>query len=178
MNNETATADQQGLQSYQYIDQYSSYPVDAQGNGQTTNSSQYQPMLIFPQYLLDQNLDTKVGGSRGSWTAEEDNQLKNAISQLGTKKWHEIAKFVPTRTSKQCRERWLNCLDPNIKKGGFAPWEDNIIIEKQKEIGNHWSKIAKFLPGRSSGSIKNRWYSGLRSYHPNSQLPALTISQE
>ena len=103
--------------------------------------------------------------TRGSWTQAEDDLLVSAVAQLGPKKWTDIAKFVPSRTSKQCRERWFNRLCPELKHEPFEPWEDRIILEKQKEIGNRWSVIAKQLPGRSSNAIKNRWYSGLKGQH-------------
>ena len=123
--------------------------------------------------ILFRNHATTKNGSqpneftaRGAWTQQEDEQLMAAVSQLGPKKWIDIAKFVPTRTSKQCRERWHHRLDPQIKHEPFEPWEDRVIIEKQQEIGNRWSVIAQQLPGRSASAIKNRWYSGLRSHHP------------
>ena len=103
--------------------------------------------------------------ARGTWTQQEDEQLTNAVHQLGTKKWTDIAKFVPTRTSKQCRERWFHRLDPSIRRDPFEPWEDQIIIEKQKEIGNRWAIIAQQIPGRSPSAVKNRWYSGLKNHH-------------
>ena len=78
----------------------------------------------------------------------------------------DIAKFVPSRTSKQCRERWVQRLAPSIKHEPFEPWEDKLIIEKQAEIGNRWSVIAQSLPGRASCAIKNRWYSALRNQRP------------
>ena len=31
------------------------------------------------------------------------------------------------------------------------------MLRKQKELGNHWSEIAKFLPGRPEIMIKNRF---------------------
>ena len=85
------------------------------------------------------------------------------VHQLGPKKWTDIARFVPTRTSKQCRERWHHCLDPQIRHEPFEPWEDQLILEKQREIGNKWSIIAQQLPGRSPASVKNRWYSSLKT---------------
>ena len=103
--------------------------------------------------------------ARGTWTQQEDEQLTSAVRQLGTKKWTDIAKFVPTRTSKQCRERWFHRLDPNIRRDPFEPWEDQIIIEKQKEIGNKWAIIAQQIPGRTPSAVKNRWYSGLKNHH-------------
>ena len=101
--------------------------------------------------------------NRGCWTQQEDDQLMSAVEQLGSKKWTDIARFVPSRTSKQCRERWFNRLRPDLKHEPFEPWEDHLIIQKQKEIGNKWSVIAQLLPGRSPGAIKNRWYSGLKT---------------
>jgi hypothetical protein len=38
-----------------------------------------------------------------------------------------------------------------------------MITEKQKQLGNRWATIARLLPGRSAGSVKNRWYSGLNA---------------
>ena len=91
--------------------------------------------------------------------------MLSAVHQLGPKKWVDIAKFVPTRTSKQCRERWFHRLDPEIRHEPFEPWEDQIIITKQREIGNKWATIAQELQGRSPSAVKNRWYSGLKNYH-------------
>ena len=101
--------------------------------------------------------------ARGSWSPEEDDLLKTGIKQFGPKKWSDVARFVPTRTAKQCRERWFNRLSPELKHGPFEAWEDKIILEKQKDIGKKWSVIAQLLPGRSPGAIKNRWYSGLKT---------------
>ena len=103
--------------------------------------------------------------TRGSWTQVEDDLLMGAVQQFGPKKWTEVAKMVPTRTSKQCRERWFNRLSPELKHDPFEPWEDEIILQRQKEIGNRWSLIARQLPGRSPNAIKNRWYSGLKGQH-------------
>lgn len=129
-----------------------------------------QQMQIFQLASADANLSMQHATGRGVWSQQEDELLTRAVMQLGPKKWQDISRFVPTRTSKQCRERWFNCLNPNNKHGAFEPWEDQIIIEKQKEIGNRWASIAHLLPGRSSGAVKNRWYSGLKSYHPSASM--------
>lgn len=50
--------------------------------------------------------------------------------------------------SVQCRERWLNHLDPNLKKGEWSKEEDAILLEAQAKWGNAWTRIAELLPGR------------------------------
>jgi hypothetical protein len=82
---------------------------------------------------------------------------------LGPLKWIDVALFVPTRSPKQCRERWNNRLAPTLRRDAFEAWEDKLIIDKQKELGNRWALIAQNLPGRSPGAVKNRWYAGLRA---------------
>ena len=39
----------------------------------------------------------------------------------GNIKWSVIAAQLPGRIGKQCRERWFNHLDPDIKKGDWTP---------------------------------------------------------
>jgi hypothetical protein len=115
-------------------------------------------------YLLVQSAQKPPDqGVRGTWTHQENNLLIQAVTQLGTAKWMEIAKFVPTRTPKQCRERWFNRLAPWLRKGAFEPWEDEVIRTKQAQLGNRWAVIAQSLVGRSAVAVKNRWYSRLRT---------------
>lgn len=155
-------------------------PNDQQLQYDQLTQAQLQQLQLMTQYgAIDPAQYQALNmNSRGAWTQQEDEMLKSAIAHLGAKKWQDICKFVPTRTSKQCRERWFNCLDPNIKHGAFEPWEDQIIIEKQKELGNHWSAIARCLPGRSPGSVKNRWYSGLRSFHQTAMQIPVSLPNE
>ncbi len=63
--------------------------------------------------------------------------------------WHNIAAKVKGRSAKQCRERWVNHLQPNLKKGNWTEEEHALIVSLQEELGNQWSKIASNLEGKS-----------------------------
>jgi len=53
-------------------------------------------------------------------------------------------------------------LNPEIKKKGWSPEEDKLILDLHAQYGNHWSKIAVFLPGRTDNHIKNHYNATLK----------------
>lgn len=56
----------------------------------------------------------------------------------------------------------MNQLNPTLKKKNWSPEEDKIILQAHAELGNKWSAIAQWLPGRTDNSVKNRFNSTLR----------------
>ncbi|GLD96083.1 hypothetical protein PINS_up004761 [Pythium insidiosum] len=115
---------------------------------------------------------TKVlapGLVKGHWSPHEDELLKRLVAG-GNKNWGEVAAKIPGRTSKQCRERWHNHLDPNIVRGAYTPEEDRIILEAQARLGNRWSVIAAMLPGRTEDAVKIRWKSHCRLWKARKYL--------
>ncbi|EGB10413.1 hypothetical protein AURANDRAFT_23692, partial [Aureococcus anophagefferens] len=95
---------------------------------------------------------------KGAFTEEEDKIIIECMREGGLR-WMQIAERIPGRIGKQCRERWTNHLDPNLKKGGWTREEDAILVEAQQRFGNAWTKIAELLPGRAESAVKNRWNS-------------------
>jgi hypothetical protein len=99
---------------------------------------------------------------RGSWGAVEDGLLSAAVARYGCNQWGAVAAQIPGRNATQCRERWMFRIGPDLNKDPFGKWEDDLIIDTRKALGNRWALIASKLPGRTSCSVKNRWYSVLR----------------
>ena len=63
--------------------------------------------LLLQIYRIDQ-----VTHAHGHWTldmlwarAQEDQELRGVVEQLGAKNWSKIAESMPARTSKSCRLR-------------------------------------------------------------------------
>ncbi|KAI3801452.1 hypothetical protein L1987_29557 [Smallanthus sonchifolius] len=100
---------------------------------------------------------------KGPWTENEDFQLVFYVHMFGDRRWDFIAKVSGLkRTGKSCRLRWVNYLNPGLKRGKLAPHEERLVLELHFKHGNRWSKIARKLPGRTDNEIKNYWRTFLR----------------
>ncbi|GJV04589.1 putative homeodomain-like protein [Tanacetum coccineum] len=105
----------------------------------------------------------KNGVKKGAWSEDEDNKLRAYVQRYGHWNWRLLPKFAGlSRSGKSCRLRWVNYLRPDIKHGNFTKEEEDVIIELHKKIGNKWSEMAAYLPGRSDNEIKNRWHTHLK----------------
>jgi hypothetical protein len=106
------------------------------------------------------------GSRKAKWTHEEDENLRNAILMYGTDSWNRVAMCIPSRTGKQCRERWIGQLAPTVSKETWLPEEDALLFQLHATAGNRWTTLALSLPGRTALSIKNRWHWLMRHTSP------------
>ncbi|KAJ1435268.1 Homeodomain-like protein [Ochromonadaceae sp. CCMP2298] len=109
----------------------------------------------------------RPGLVKGKWTDEEDELLRVVVSE-GYDHWGKVADKMPGRTSKQCRERWANYLDPSLLKTTFSPKEDELLLRLQSGMGNKWACIARQVKGRTENSVKLRYHALMKAYSANS----------
>ena len=127
----------------------------------TPDKRTFQP-ISKPLDHLQKNYFKKF---RNTWSATEDKLLKGLVQINKARNWEGVAKEINTklydsfhnRTGKQCRERWLNQLNPLIKKSNFTKEEDDFLLTMQKNLGNKWRQISEYFTGRTENQLKNRW---------------------
>ena len=98
--------------------------------------------------------------SRGNkWSSNEDAQLRQGVASLGSRRWKEIARtYVPTRTATQCRQRWYNQLQPDIRKGTWSVEENNMFQKAVNKYGHHnWPTVAAAVPHRTPKQCREHW---------------------
>jgi hypothetical protein len=113
----------------------------------------------------------KAGAStvtRRRWTLEEDAKLASTVNNTSKRKclkeyWDAVAALVPSRTSRMCRGRWQNTLDPNIDRangrvGTWAEDEDSKLRDAVRTHGGKdWAAIVALVPGRTRNQCHSRW---------------------
>ena len=63
----------------------------------------------------------KPGLVKGAWSEAEDQLLIHLKASSGQKtSWGQLSQLVPGRSTKQCRERWQNFLDPALNKSKWT----------------------------------------------------------
>lgn len=105
---------------------------------------------------------------KGPWNDAEDMKLRKLIRSLGTKgTWQRIAKAMGySRSPKQCRERWHNFLDPDLRVE-WTDEEDDKLMDLFNQFGSQWANIAKKLRGRTGDRVKQRLH---KIYNKNNEV--------
>jgi hypothetical protein len=129
-------------------------------NSWKTISENFQGKSSYHCFLRYRSI--RPGLKKGNWEKEEDERVLIGVKTFG-KKWHLIAKhYFWNRNAKQVRDRYINYLDPSVRKGKFSEDEDRRIYQLHSKYGNQWSLIQKQFPERTADAIKNRYNSSLK----------------
>ena len=84
-------------------------------------------------------LDETQNVAKGPWSEHEDNVLRRLVAQAHedgierSSMWVIIGNRMAERNCKQCRERWLNHLDPSIKQGSWTKEEKQLLDSLHKK---------------------------------------------
>ena len=117
-----------------------------------------------PQQCCYKIKSIELKSNNKHFTKEDDIKLIN-LAQVYNNDWNKIASCFNGFLPKHLEERYVNKLDPNLKKTKFTQEEDNLIVSNYMKVGNNWQEIAKGFPGRNANMIKNRFYSVLKKKH-------------
>ena len=99
--------------------------------------------------------------NRKRFTEEDDRVIIEEVSKQ--RDWNEIAKKIPGKTGRQCRERYQHYLDPKISQEPWTQEEDELICTLYKQHGPDWARMSQVFNGRrSNNAIKNRWNNHLK----------------
>lgn len=113
----------------------------------------------------------KIEYKKGLWDKQEDVKLLELVKQQQTESdptdpskvkklnWTIVSKGMKTRSCKQCRERWVNHLNPGVRKTKWTAEEDKLLLELARENPRKWAQIARQMPGRTENMVKIRWNS-------------------
>lgn len=119
---------------------------------------------------------------KSKFSPEEDIILNKLVYQFGQSDWNLIAKFMPDRNPRQCRERWLKYLSPTNRFEPFRPDEDELLRRLYRQFGAKWVKISRFFQRRTDIQVKNRWLVLMRKENKQGQAdkvesPAPTLPE-
>lgn len=112
---------------------------------------------------------TRKPHPKSKFSPEEDIVLNRLVYQFGQSDWNLIAKFMPDRNPRQCRERWLKYLSPTNRFEPFRPEEDELLRRLYRQFGAKWVKISRFFQRRTDIQVKNRWLVLMRKENKQGQ---------
>ena len=115
--------------------------------------------MITNSFRIDRGVRTHGSPVKSvrCWTREQDDKLLASVHCHGPQRWAVVSSKVDGRTSKQCRERWHNHLNPEINNNPWTETEDDTIMYSYQLIGPKWATIAKKLYGRTDHAVKKRF---------------------
>ena len=141
-------------------------------------TAQNQMYTQFCIPIINNGNNSEPKNRRVRFTVEQDLLIKKYVANNINPDWAEIAKLIPGKTGKQCRERYNNFLSPTVNKEAWTPEDDLRLLHSFHYFGTSWASIAPFFPGRTNNDIKNRYYGHLRNKELDVFLAAITYNRD
>jgi hypothetical protein len=101
--------------------------------------------------------------ARKMFSAQDDDELSSLVRSLAEENWAYVAQnMTHSFTSRQCRERWKNYLDPRLQHASWTDADDARLLDDHARLGTRWTVIAAGFPGRPGNAVRNRIFMLLR----------------
>jgi hypothetical protein len=108
------------------------------------------------------------------WTDEENKVLTAAVKKYGTHNWRKVSYYLPGRSNRQCRERYMMRLNFTDRKlGNWTKSEDKDILRLAQIHDYKWVKLEEHIKGRNARQIASR-YDLLMKYKSNGGIQSQT----
>ena len=93
---------------------------------------------------------------RRTWTPDEDARLIELYnSMFRNSNWSQLASCMRNRTSKQCRERYMNHLQQGVVRSKITSSELETLKWCIFRYGTRWSRMTQHFEGRTDNFLKN-----------------------
>ncbi|PQQ02453.1 pre-mRNA-splicing factor cef1-like [Prunus yedoensis var. nudiflora] len=85
--------------------------------------------------------------SNQPWTVVEDQDLIEVVERYGygTHRWEAVARFLGTRTRKECQSLWAEWLDPQIRRDEWSEMENTKLRELSRIMPAQWQTISQIF---------------------------------
>jgi len=101
---------------------------------------------------------------KGPWDESEDDKLVVAVKEMGYK-WADISRKLlkdgVKRSANQCRKRYVNHINPDLRKGRWKKAEDEKLLSAVEVCGKDWGQVSRILKesdiNRSSDQCRQRY---------------------
>ncbi|XP_034025520.1 snRNA-activating protein complex subunit 4 [Thalassophryne amazonica] len=104
---------------------------------------------------------------RSSWTPDEDALLRELVDKMRIGNfipYTQMSYFMEGRDPGQLIYRWLQVLDPSLRKGPWSKQEDELLLRAVARHGEkNWWKIRLEVPGRSPCACRDRYVNSLKA---------------
>lgn len=115
------------------------------------------------------------------WNATEDRQLLHSVNEYiavgAAPDYRIIAKKIHHRSPKQCRERYENSLQPDVKRGEWS-YDETLTLAKLMTVhGQNWAAVKDQLKTRTYNAIKKKGRKLLGEIVDRNSIPKGTTSK-